>query len=282
MDIKLLRTLIAFSETGSCQGAADVVNKTQAAVSVHLKQLELAVGKPLFKKEGRQLRLNTNGHNLVSYAHRIVRLHNEALAAFKTTSFTGTLRVGLPDDYISTLLDPLLHAFDNALPSAQIELRCEPSANLRSSLANGELDAAILSSETDTKEGQVLRQEGTHWIAPKGYDHKTSDNLKLLLFPEGCILRKWALNALKMRNIKYEIVCTSYNMQALKTAMSHGLGVMVATESNMPEGSMSLSENMGLPALPDVTIMLVAGSNAKRHAVEQLYQTIQQHIGWKI
>jgi DNA-binding transcriptional LysR family regulator len=280
IDIPLLRTIIAFADSGSCQGAADIVHRTQAAVSVHLKRLEKVAGGRLFVKKGRQLMLTADGHTLVSYARRIIRLHNEAIANFETTSYSGTLRIGLPDDYISVLLNPMLQAFETALPKAQIELLCAPSAMLRPMLQNNSLDFAIVSGETDTQEGHVLRQEATHWIAASGYQHDAPGNLKLLLFPEGCILRKWALNALNAKEVEYEIVFTSHNMQALKTAMSHGLGVMIATQCNVPVGSVILTEKAGLPPLPDVTVMLIASSGVDQSVVEPLHAALRNHVEW--
>lgn len=281
LDINLLRTMIAFAESGSCQGAASVVHRTQAAVSVHLKRLEEIAGKQLFEKVGRRLKLTPYGENMVAYARQIVRLHNEALAAFEPGTYTGTVRIGLPDDYIAVLLDILLLSFSSALPKAQLDLVCAPSAELRLLLAANTLDIAILSCETDTKEGYVLRKESSHWLASSGYSHIETPKKKLLLFPEGCILRKWALNALTARGIDYEIVCTSHNMQALKTAMSHGMGVMIATECNIPTGSVSLSENMGFPALPEVTIMVSASSNADPSLVQPLYNALRTYRAWQ-
>ena len=40
LDIDQLRTFIAIAETGSFTKAADVVNKTQSAVSMQMKRLE--------------------------------------------------------------------------------------------------------------------------------------------------------------------------------------------------------------------------------------------------
>lgn len=280
IDIPLLRTIIAFADSGSCQGAADIVHRTQAAVSVHLKRLEEVAGGQLFVKKGRQLMLTADGHTLVCYARRIIRLHNEAIANFETTSFSGILRIGLPDDYISVLLSPMLQAFENALPKAQIELLCAPSAVLRPMLQDNSLDFAIVSGETNTQEGHVLRQETTHWIAASGYQHDAPGNLKLLLFPEGCILRKWGLNALNAKEVEYEILCTSHNMQALKTAMSYGLGVMIVTQCNVPTGSVILTEKAGLPALPDVTIMLIASSGVDQSVIQPLHAALRTYVEW--
>jgi len=280
LGIPLLRTLIAFEATGSCIGAAHIVHRTQAAVSVHLKKIEEITGKALFVKHGRRIKLNSEGYNLVVYARRIVQLHNEALKIFETTAYNGTLRIGLPDDYVGVLLTPLLIAFETALPNAQLDLHCAPSAVLRPMLNDGSLDFAIVSSETNTLDGLVLRQETAHWISAPGYIEASGKRMKLILFPEGCILRKWALNSLRVRNLEYDIVCVSQNMQALKVAMAHGLGVMIATRSNIPPGSIILDEKMGFPSLPDVTIMMASSLGVEPHVGDLLTKSLQENVAW--
>jgi len=280
LDIKLLRTMVAFADSGSCKGAADIVGRTHSAVSIHLKRLEETTGKKLFTPNGRGLTLTSDGHYLTSYARRILNLHNEALTAFDTDRFSGTLRVGLPDDYIPMLLDTLLSAFSSIFPRAQIDLTCAPSAALRPMLGDGDLDMAILSCETGSHDGFVLKRESTYWIAAPGFKCELNDTVKLLLFPEGCILRKWALNALKKTKRNSEIACTSQNMQALKSAMAHGMGVMVATRSNVPDNTVVLTEAEGFPNLPDVTIILSASPHTDRGIVETLHGEISKQMRW--
>jgi len=47
MELRLLRTFKAVSEAGSFTQAASRIHLTQAAVSVHIRQLEEEVGAPL-------------------------------------------------------------------------------------------------------------------------------------------------------------------------------------------------------------------------------------------
>ena len=47
LDIDQLRTFIAISETGSFTKAAEVVNKTQSAVSMQMKRLEERLERPM-------------------------------------------------------------------------------------------------------------------------------------------------------------------------------------------------------------------------------------------
>ena len=108
LDIDQLHTFIAIVDTGSFTKAADRVFKTQSAVSMQMRRLEERIGKQLFAKDGRGNRLTAEGEKLMNYARRIIRLNNEAIAAFDDNRLEGTLRIGTPDDYADRYLS-LIH-----------------------------------------------------------------------------------------------------------------------------------------------------------------------------
>ena len=83
LDNDHLRTLIAIAETGSFTRAADIVHKTQSAVSMQIRRLEERIGRDLFEKEGRAAKLTEDGERLLDYAYRMIRLNDEAVASFK-------------------------------------------------------------------------------------------------------------------------------------------------------------------------------------------------------
>ena len=99
LDIDQLRTFIAISETGSFTKAAEVVNKTQSAVSMQMKRLEERLERPIFARDGRASKLTDDGQRLLDYARRIVKLNIETLAAFSDGELSGRVRLGVPDDY---------------------------------------------------------------------------------------------------------------------------------------------------------------------------------------
>ena len=68
LDVDQLRAFIAIAETGSFTKAAEVVNKTQSAVSMQMRRLEERVGKPIFARDGRASRLTEDGERLLAYA----------------------------------------------------------------------------------------------------------------------------------------------------------------------------------------------------------------------
>ena len=70
-----LKTFVAIDDTGSFTRAAEIVFKTQSAVSMQLKRLEELAGRPLFGRDGRHAKLTEDGERLLDYARRIVRLN---------------------------------------------------------------------------------------------------------------------------------------------------------------------------------------------------------------
>ena len=130
IDIDQLRTFIAIAETGSFTKAAEVVHKTQSAVSMQMKRLEERLNKPIFARDGRASKLTDDGERLLDYARRIVKLNLEALAAFSGPELSGRVRLGVPDDYADRYLPEIMARFSRSYPGVELTVLCEPSVDL--------------------------------------------------------------------------------------------------------------------------------------------------------
>jgi len=76
-----LRAYVAVTDTGSVRAAAARLMVTESAVSAALAALTREVGVPLLERHGRGLRLTEPGRVFAGYAHEILGLQEEALAA---------------------------------------------------------------------------------------------------------------------------------------------------------------------------------------------------------
>src|SRR5882672_2232086 len=130
IDVDQLRTFIAIAETGSFTKAADVVNKTQSAVSMQMKRLEERLERPIFSRDGRASKLTEDGQRLLDYARRIVKLNVETLAAFSDAALSGRVRLGVPDDYADRYLPEIMARFSRSHPEVELTVLCEPTARL--------------------------------------------------------------------------------------------------------------------------------------------------------
>lgn len=80
IDTELLRSFVAIADNGGFTRAAEVLNRTQSAISMQMKRLgEDVIRRALFERNGRQVRLTPEGQVLLGYARRILKLQGEAL-----------------------------------------------------------------------------------------------------------------------------------------------------------------------------------------------------------
>jgi LysR family transcriptional regulator for metE and metH len=82
---------------GSLTAAADVLCLTQSALSHTIKKIEQQLGTPIWKREGRNLRLTQAGQYLLVLANRLLPQleHAEQLMGQYADGQRGTLRIGM-------------------------------------------------------------------------------------------------------------------------------------------------------------------------------------------
>jgi DNA-binding transcriptional LysR family regulator len=256
LDLDQLRSFVAIAETGSFTRAADVVFKTQSAVSMQMRRLEERIGKPIFARDGRNSRLTEEGERLLGYARRMVRLSEETLAAFDETELQGAVRLGTPDDYADRFLPEILARFARSNPRVEVSVICEPSLTLMEMARTGDIDLSIVTAcgEANTS---VVRQEPLLWVSSQAHGIEQEDVLPLALSKGPCLWRTAALDGLASVGRKYRILYTSGNSTAISAAVLAGLAVTVFPESALRPGMWVLSEGEGFPRLPICEIGII-------------------------
>ena len=144
MELKYLHTFRTVVETGSFAKAAQQLNYTQSAITFQMGQLERELAVPLFEKLGRSMSLTQAGALLVPYVDDVLesleKLHSfeDDLAACR-----GTLRVGVGETLLCYRMGPVLKAFHQAAPQAQLHLRSMNCYDIRNELLEGTLDLGV-------------------------------------------------------------------------------------------------------------------------------------------
>ncbi len=143
LDIDQLHTFVAIVDNRSFTKAADRVFKTQSRLHA-----DAAAGRAhrqtAVRQDGRGNRLTAEGEKLMNYARRIIRLNNEAIAAFDDNRLEGTLRIGTPDDYADRYMPEIIGRFAKNPPNVELYIVCEPSVSLAEKMARGRLDIALV------------------------------------------------------------------------------------------------------------------------------------------
>lgn len=256
LEPELLQSFVAIAETGSFTAAAQRVFRTQSAVSMQMKRLEESLGRSLFSRQGRNMRLTEDGELLLGHARRILHAHQQALAAFVRAELAGKVTVGAPDDYASTFLPSILARFAEAYPQVQVELVCDQTVTLLEKLEEGHVDIALITSGHGDDSGVVICREQAVWVTAAGHCVHERAPLPLALNHGSCIFRRWALEALGQQDRPCRIAYTSQSLAGLETAIRAGLAVGVLPRGSVRPGLRVLTEKDGFPPLPGFAIIL--------------------------
>ncbi|MCG8683273.1 MAG: LysR substrate-binding domain-containing protein, partial [Desulfobacterales bacterium] len=207
LQIDYLRTFIALAEAKNFTKTGQLVNLSQSAVSMQIKRLEDEAGNKLFDRIGKTVRLTAQGRILINYARRIVKEHDDAVAALSQPNLEGSIRFGSPEHYTAGVLPELLARFAKAYPEVTVEMRCENSDVIKDAVDKGELDLGICTQITEG--GRVIAHDPVVWAASPDFVFQAHKPLSLATFEEDCIFRTWALEALDRSGIQYRIVYVS-------------------------------------------------------------------------
>lgn len=258
LDLSLLRSFVAVIDCGSIHLAAARLGRSQSAVSMQIGRLEAGIGRPLFRREGRSLRPNPAGEELLLHARRLLRLSDEAMASLRRPEVAGTVRLGMPEDYAASLLMPLLTRFAQDHPLADIELTFESSPALLRLRDAGRLDLALVTREP-RQPFAVLRRERFVWAAAPQHAAWARHPLPVALFEAGDIARRFAVEALQGSDRAYRVVSSSKSLMGLIAVAQSGMAVVGLVESCLPPGLVRVGEAEGLPGLPMFDLSLVHG-----------------------
>ena len=275
LDPDQLKTFLTIAETGSITKAAEVVHKTQSAVSMQMKRLEERVGRPVFVRDGRASRLTEDGERLLDYARRIVKLNLEAVSSFADAELSGRVCLGVPDDYADRYLPDIMARFSRTHPSVELTVICEPTAELVQYIAAGTIDLAIITAtEITARNAHVIRRERLLWVSSARHAAHLETPVPLALGRTTCQWREIAVSRLAGAGRGHRILYTSPNCGAVVAAVLSGLAVSVLPESALRTGMRVLGAADGYPPLPPCDIGLLRN----RHEPSPLADALAQHI----
>jgi DNA-binding transcriptional LysR family regulator len=115
-------------------------------------------------------------------------------------------------------------------------------------------------------EGELLRYEQAVWAASVEHRMEESDPLPVALYPQGCLFRSWAMQALDKANRPWRLAFVSHSRSAVEAIAAQGLAVTVVKSGTFPSRLRRLSERDGLPVLPRAEIRLHRASKLSRAA----------------
>ena len=278
IPIDILRAFVAVVEARGFTRAGEELGRTQPTISLQVKRLEELVEAPLFKKGGR-FELTPVGDVCFDYGKRLLRLHDDMLDELGRNDPNVAIRIGMPSEFAPILAPRLNELRANAEVAMAFEVIVDSSQALSGPFRQNALDVAFIIGTGESEPSRIEQWRGQlRWFGKTPQDEPNGRPLPLVLPPQGWPFHEAAIGALRAQERRFEIVCTSSNFAVLAAAAAAGLGLTPMIEGLAP-GGLEVSSDKQLPPLPEVTLLLLARSQAlalaSRRWVENVIEALQ-------
>ena len=171
MDLKQLEYFRHVAELGSFTRAASFLSVVQPALSRQVRQLEVELGQNLFDRNGRGVVLTDAGTRLLEHTRGILtqvgRARQDLEDQLKGDS--GHVTLGLPPSLGRSVTVPLVKAFEQQLPNANLATVEGLSVYILEWLSIGRVDCALVynAPASSALDLQHLLDEQLFLVAPK-------------------------------------------------------------------------------------------------------------------
>ena len=224
LDPDLLQAFLAVADHRSFTRAAVALNRTQSAVSMQVRRLEEQLDAELFHRTRSNVDLSAAGE-------RILSLNEEAVGRVREHRVEGRVRLGVMDDYGTLIVPPLLASFIANYPLIDVEMETGLTSSMTDRLGKT-YNIVIAMHPEGHSEGELLRREQAVWAASAEHRVEELDPLPVALYPQGCLFRSWAMQALDKANRPWRLAFVSHSLSAVEAIAALGLAVTVVNQGH--------------------------------------------------
>lgn len=279
LDIESLRTFRTVLELGAITGAAQRLNLTPSAVSHKLARLEERIGRPILVKGPEGFTPTADGYSLLSYAERLVSLHDEAADYFRLSEMAGEIRLGSTEDATGKKLAAVLGRFRRLHPRVSLNIRVAQSLMLQQWLKAAEVDLAILQIFSNQMEpgDHELWREDLLWVQASDHPVMVGKRIPFVSFDRNCFYRLAAKQRLAESGRSLDVVLECPSAEGVRAGVRHGLGVALLNRRNLGPGLVEIASDH-LPRFPQVSHVLRSRNGASGELERGLADTVIQEL----
>lgn len=260
MQLKSLRLFMDVVDTGSFVAAAERQHTVQSNVTAHIKKLEDELGAQLFHRKG-GARLTTAGREIVEYAKRMLRDHDDILGLFRGDAATASrLHIGAMETTTAVRLPSVLTAFHHQYPKVELTVETGPSAQLLERLMGGALDGVFVAGEPKHSRFEAIKAFSEQLVlvgaAPLDQFPTQEQFLEttFLAFRQGCSYRQRIELLLSSHNVNATRIFEFGSIDGILGCIAAGMGYTVLPLSTV-EAHQARFDIDYLELSPDIALM---------------------------
>jgi DNA-binding transcriptional LysR family regulator len=260
--LRQMKVFMVVAEHLNFTRAAKALHLSQPAVSMQVKQLEEAVGLPLFDQAGKKILLSEAGREIYQYARTIFQTFeemDEVIAALKGLG-TGHLNIAVAST-VNYFAPRLLAAFSRSYPGIDLHLDVTNRQRLMGLLKSNEIDIVLmgLPPEDIELEYEPFMENPLVVIAPPGHPLEGETKIPIqrlqdevfIMREEGSGTRLAMERFFAEQHIEISTGMQMTRNEAIKQAVRAGMGLGVVSthtiELELETGRLVVLDVAGFP-----------------------------------
>src|SRR5687768_10332406 len=236
MDINQLEVLVAVAREKSFSRAADVLYRTQPAVSQAIRRLEKEVGEQLFDRSSKDGTLTFAGEVLLDYAKQMLNLRQNAHTAIKELKnlHHGKVSISANEHTVFCLL-PIIEEFSRRHPLIKVEVRRGVASRIPTEITAREVELGVISfkpKDESVKSIPVFTDELILVVSPQhSLAGKPSVSIKdlgietFIAHNAASPYREQVITAFEKYQVRLNISTELPSLEAIKKLVERGVGV---------------------------------------------------------
>jgi molybdate transport repressor ModE-like protein len=280
LDIDALQALCAIEDHGGVTRAADQLSLSQSAVSHKIKRLEDHLGRALLARRTGGPLFTDDGEKLLSYARRILSLHDEAVLSLATSPLAGRIRLGMTEDITSGGLARILGRFARQHPEVAVHTHVDQSLTLEAELESGEIDLAVMQLFKHRLQPSdvILFEDRVHWVKSIDLQLDETRPIPFLAFDDRCFFKRWAMDDASPRGKGFVTVLECASTAGIVSGVQAGLGVSLLNARHLTP-QIQVVDDMFDPQPPDIAYIVRIGRKSRSEAARALATEIAEENG---
>ena len=269
MDINQLEVLVAVAQEKSFSRAAEVLQRTQPAVSQAVQRLEKEIGEKLFDRSSKDGTLTAAGDVLLEYAKQMLNLRQTAHTAVRELHNLQKGKVTLSaNEHTVFYLLPVIREFRLRYPLVKIEVRRGVASRTPTEVMAREVELGVISfkpNDDAVKSLPVVTDELTLIVSPQ---HRLADNQKV------------SVKELGGESFIAHNAPSPYRQKVIETFEKHRTPLNIAVELPALEAIKNLVElNAGVALVPKLTARAeIKSGQLKALSVKEMRLERRLHI----
>ena len=172
MDLFQLEAFVTVVREGSFSKAAQVLYRTQPAVSQIIQRLEDEIGQRLFDRSSRRGVLTDAGHVLLEHAERLINFRGQALAALEDVRHARRGQLVIASNELTCLyLLPLLHDYHQQYPAIRLSIRRGLASRIPAEIRDYGADLGVVTYQPadEDLESVVVYHDQLAFVVPRSH-----------------------------------------------------------------------------------------------------------------